>query len=458
MNALTANLKHFYQRPGMWAVYLILFLYTLFEIAVLRTDKGFNLYVFPFGLLFSVIFATFTGSLVKDVQNKPFSFLLPGYRAIPRKVILGAGIVFNMIWSVITAAINPLSGESLFTVFFISFFLGMGGFFTSILVLFRFRQVQQHVWPFVVVLAFFSFSSQLRANFCVMVFAHSVYVCAVGLILLLFSWYWLGRPDHARRLAMTPFLTMFDSYNEAKTERFKLKNRLWSKEQSSGILDNWIDSFFFNRMTRSKPFSLRRNLWGQFYSYVSQVQKNVVMGLLGTVLFYVVLLGWMSKEATEHVSFTIFLWVSVAIAFSLLRIHLVRSILLPLGRSQWFLTIFCTIVVTSLLVSAGLLALGGLLALLRYFHPHIELGGTTYSMPAFNLFYTSFPLLYFPLAFAVACISRNNIFLSIVVLLIFGVVPFLAFGWIEGYLFFVPFIWAIFALALGHFFRTARLA
>ena len=91
MSILTANLKHLYQRRGVWLWYLVIMcqipmIYSFF----LARDGRYLGY-----LVLSFLSGAIAASIQKEILSKPFSFCLPGHNEIPRRFILWVGVVLN---------------------------------------------------------------------------------------------------------------------------------------------------------------------------------------------------------------------------------------------------------------------------------------------------------------------------------------------------------------------------
>ena len=82
MSVLTVNLKHLYQRRGLWLFYVLVITFAFAGIAMLFDDTkagegrfvGLIVLAFVVGLLLS--------ALPIEVMSKPFSYCLPGHRKI----------------------------------------------------------------------------------------------------------------------------------------------------------------------------------------------------------------------------------------------------------------------------------------------------------------------------------------------------------------------------------------
>jgi uncharacterized membrane protein len=99
MSILTANLKHLYQRRGLWLVYAF-FIVPMFLVIIAmlhkpEAGKG----MFTLFLLLAFIIGFITASLSIEVMNKPFSYCLPGHRKTVRQFIFLIGIAVSLLGS-----------------------------------------------------------------------------------------------------------------------------------------------------------------------------------------------------------------------------------------------------------------------------------------------------------------------------------------------------------------------
>ena len=125
MSILTVNLKHLYQRRGLWLLYVLLVLFGFAGIASLFDNMkagqgrfiGLIALAFVVGLLLSV--------LPLEVMSKPFSYCLPGHRKMVRKFVFCVGIVFNLLASLLFFIYPGLNAGQLVLVVCSAFFAGM---------------------------------------------------------------------------------------------------------------------------------------------------------------------------------------------------------------------------------------------------------------------------------------------------------------------------------------------
>jgi MFS family permease len=125
MSVLTVNLKHLYQRRGLWLFYVIVVLFALAGIAILFDDTkagqgrfvGLIVLAFVVGLLLAV--------LPIEVLSKPFSYCLPGHRKMVRKFVFCVGIVFNIFGSLLFFVCPSLNAGQLILAVCSAFFAGL---------------------------------------------------------------------------------------------------------------------------------------------------------------------------------------------------------------------------------------------------------------------------------------------------------------------------------------------
>ncbi|MHC4745508.1 MAG: hypothetical protein ACYS8Z_26640, partial [Planctomycetota bacterium] len=125
MSILTANLKHLYQRRGMWLIYLLFvpMAFTFLKGPLLeeKPDRGdfVGFAVLPFFIGFILTLPQM------DVFSKPMSYCLPGHRRMFRRYVFGTGIAISVLCSLLFLSHPDLSGWPLLFVLCSSFFAGL---------------------------------------------------------------------------------------------------------------------------------------------------------------------------------------------------------------------------------------------------------------------------------------------------------------------------------------------
>ena len=97
MSILTINLRHLYQRRGLWLVYPMLGIFVLVSIGVPLEDPaaGEGRFIGLIALAFMVGMAVVV--LQMEILTKPMAFCLPGHRQTVRKFVFSVGIVTNLV-------------------------------------------------------------------------------------------------------------------------------------------------------------------------------------------------------------------------------------------------------------------------------------------------------------------------------------------------------------------------
>ena len=110
MSVLSANLKHLYQRRGLWLTYLILGLLVFASLAI-ALDRPLAARGRFMGLvMLQFLIGACIASLSAEVLTKPFSYCLPGHRAVPRKFIFSVAVVTSLLGSLLFLAYPGLHG------------------------------------------------------------------------------------------------------------------------------------------------------------------------------------------------------------------------------------------------------------------------------------------------------------------------------------------------------------
>jgi len=100
MSILTVNLKHLYQRRGLWLVYVFLG-FIIFLCIAAALDHAVPKGQFMGFVLLSFMIGLLAGVLPLEVVTKPFSYCLPGHRKTVRQFIFLVGTAVNFLGSLL---------------------------------------------------------------------------------------------------------------------------------------------------------------------------------------------------------------------------------------------------------------------------------------------------------------------------------------------------------------------
>jgi len=103
-NIMTVNLKHLYQRRGLWLAYGLLGLHVFASLAIGLNKPLLGKGRFMGPVLLQFLIGLCTASWTIEIWTKPFSYCLPGHRAVPRKFVFSVAIVTSLLGSLLFLA------------------------------------------------------------------------------------------------------------------------------------------------------------------------------------------------------------------------------------------------------------------------------------------------------------------------------------------------------------------
>ncbi|MBN2376742.1 MAG: hypothetical protein JXD22_10085 [Sedimentisphaerales bacterium] len=417
MSIMAANLKHFYQRRGLWFWYLIILAQLpTFLMLYKKPDKPIIVGFLMINLLAGMLVA----SLQKDTLSKAFTFCLPGHRQLGRKFVFSVGLVLNIVFSLPFVAV--LDGAALELLLLLAgiISIGMLYYFFSVMFVFRsdtYPSIPGLFWGLLFVSSFFFHSHLYLA---VRAVPWGFVLAAV--VMSIFAWIWLGRDSHARRLCGTIYLDIMDRWSVEKARRVRQMKEM-QKRRDNSERPGWLERFTLSKMKRVEGLSRGRVLWGEFYTVVDQIMPrfwNAIVGMLVMILFYGYLFGGGmeisigSRRVNQlEMSFMDLIYILPVIGAMqwILPVHC--SLLTPAGRREKFVSgIFSAIAITAV-ATLMLLGLAVFCSLIQPYMPEIpnwfgKPGGTIkFVAPLISHVYLC-PLL-MPMGFAVGTLfGRQN--------------------------------------------------
>ena len=111
MCILIANLKHFYQRRGLYLLYVLGGLFTLVLVAALVGQRIGGEGEFAMLLIVAFFIGKMVGVMQMEVASKSFSFSLPGHQGMVRRLVFLAGVATSFALSLPWIAYSGLTSE-----------------------------------------------------------------------------------------------------------------------------------------------------------------------------------------------------------------------------------------------------------------------------------------------------------------------------------------------------------
>ena len=411
MGILTVNLKHLYQRRGLWLVYPFLGFFVWVSIVMAFDDPatGGGRFI---GLVVSALLVGLMAAILQiEVLTKPFSYCLPGHRKVPRKFIFSVGIVTNLLASPIFLLYPGLGWWQWIPVICSAFFAGLVFYFIGVGLAFGIRNSAAWIGflpLFVVGGGFFGLHIIIERA----IVENPIGITLLGAFSSIAVWIWLGDVGLARRYCGMPWVGLFDAWNRDKMRKYKQvrANIKWDKLKKHP--KPWVERFFLGRMNKCDYLGAGRHIWGGLYTtlglLLSQWQGNIFL-----VLFMVFFLGYM-----ERFWFLMF-FPLIGIA-GYIHSPVYSSMLFSGGRRERFATVITLAATTAVLGGVLFIILAALSVPLAVIIPDITVRGITIAFHTItiNLFYA--PLVFVPFAFTVNLIFyRKPIFIILSVMLLF---------------------------------------
>jgi hypothetical protein len=423
MSILTANLKHLYQRRGLWLVYVFLGLITIPNIMMKLKLKSKHIESNDMSVLLPIFIILFAGYMFASTQievfNKPFTYCLPGHRKVTRWFLFLVGIVISLLYSQLIflypgrdLTIMALSAFfALLTIYCLSvwtsFLSARGG--GNILLAFS---------PLILVAGVFLGLGKVLWD--VLVNYPAVYIIS-GVLSSILVWKQLGDDDIARRFCTKPIIGFGNAWDINKMQRL-VRARYTEKGDKMFRNAPAVEKFFLGRMMQCNALSTGRYLWGSLYKTLG---PNLSMGraILFQIMIFVLLLcffgymdGYMKRSSLA--SYMLFLMPCMIAIF--IQLPFYSSQLISGGRRERFYSTLAVIAATILIITAAILMLTALAQPLEKVLPEITLRGQQFPFQAPDMRFFFVPLLIMPFLFILNILFRHKLVLFMLTIMIFS--------------------------------------
>ncbi|NIP26336.1 MAG: hypothetical protein GWN67_15690 [Phycisphaerae bacterium] len=425
MSILTVNLKHLYQRRGLWLVYVILVLFAFAGIAVLFKGPeagqgrfiGLIVLAFVIGLLLAV--------LPLEVLSKPFSYCLPGHRKMVRRLVFCVGIVFNLLASLLFFIYPDLSVGQLLLVVCSAFVAGLISYLLGAGLAFGIRNSVAFIGflPLVIVTGgFFDLHTVLER----VIVENPLVVISVGILSSCVVWFWLGDEGRARRYCNVPWVGFFDAWNPDKMKRISRIRMAGKWKKLEKYTNLRIENFYLGRMNRYDYVSAGRYIWGALYaaSVAPVLHWNSILSIVIMVILMSFLLGYMGPAATF-----MFFFIPIMIVMNM-RLPVHSSMLISGGRRERFAGSIAAVAAAVVPISVVVIAMVALSMLLEMVIPEFTWRGVNFTYRVINAGNLFIPLVITPFAFAIRLIFyRRPVYTMLLLMLIIYLMIFTALIW-----------------------------
>lgn len=418
MSILIVNLKHLYQRRGLWLAYVIFGFVAHWNLTLAFDSTGRFMMLVPMQLIFGLCMA----SLATEVLTRPFSYCLPGHRKVPRIFLFSTGIVTSLLGALVFLVYPNLFWWQWVPVTCSAFCAALIMYWIGVALTFGLRN---SVSGFSVVLWFYFGMTFFDLHIVIerLIIAYPFVIVLVGLAGSAMMWIWLGNSNWARRLCATLRVSIFEIWNKDRQLEFKRRREAEKLDRYRYSLDPWVERLFVGRMNRCNPLGPGRYIWGGLYTTYGMALsrwKGTLSGLLG-ILVIVVFFSYIGHGATDM----LFVMAGAMAAHMPLPIH--SSMMISGGRRDRFITsviLACTITV---LVSAALISVTFLSEALRPIMPDITLRGELLTFHVISLRLLILPSIIIPFTLALQLIIYRKPITTLAVVTIL-----LSLMWIVG--------------------------
>jgi len=453
MSLLTANLRHLYQRRGLWLAYLMFTFFIAVSIMVPFDEPAAGKGRFIGLVVFAFIVGLLAAVLQMEIMTKPFAFCLPGHRQTVRNFILIIGAVTNVLSSMLFLFYPGLALAKLPVVLCSAFSAGLIFYLGGVWLAFHSKQPMSFLGFFV----FAIFGGGILNLHIILeraIVEYPLPVILLGVLCGAATWIRLSDPSLARSNCLLPWIGFADAFNRQKIHRFNQTKA--GADRWKRLKDHprpWVEDFFISRMSRCDVFGKARFAWGALYTsfgvFISQWR-----GILLFATFIAIFLGYMGPRSWFALVFI------PIMLFSTSRPITHSSMLTAGGRSERFCSTLVTVVAAAGLLTAftGIIVL--MSVLLATAIPDFTYYGIRFAYRAISVKALYAPLVFLPIAYAVHLIFYIRPILVVVIsmlmmylVMIVGMMPGGELAAITGPLpaaSLAAFTWIVFVLVLHH--------
>ncbi|MBW8015495.1 MAG: hypothetical protein FVQ82_04850 [Planctomycetes bacterium] len=401
MSILKANLKHLYQRRGLWFLYgLMCLTLPALILAIIGSSGPKKGVCVSLVVIFSSMAGLFACSMQIDTAIKPFSFCLPGHRRVKRQFLLIVAIATNLVFALIFLLYPGISiGEKFFAVG-AAFSAGMVSFWIGVLIAFS-GNASAAFLGFYPVIGIITAKYDLHIALEETIVAEPALICVIGLIVSIAAWMLLSCEGWFRRHCGAQWLGLFDAWNWGKIRKNGM-NRVGKLQD--GILSRAFENACLGRI-RDASMRIKAYFAGTVYTTFGGMfckQSTSIASLL-FILVIVCAMGYLKGMGNM-----IFLFAGMMAVNVRMPVH--STMLISGGRRERFMaTCFMVVVVTALLSGAAvsIALLTQALAATKIMGPLTIDGSQVYYRPISLLgFYV--PFIMVPVGFALQLIFKRK--------------------------------------------------
>lgn len=328
--------------------------------------------------------------LQMEILTKPMALCLPQHRRTVARFILTVGVAANAAGAMLFLLYPGLPFGWRLLVLGSAFAAGLVFYLAGAWWVFLGRQPMALV-GFWIAVFFFGQQLGLHVRLERIVVLHPLAVMTVGVLTALAMWMYMTRADLARRNCLRPWVGFAEVFDRDKLRR---SPQYRSAAPWTRLKDHprpWVEKLFLGCMTRCRPVSVTRYLWGAMYTAFGLCLSRWTDVLL-FVLFLAIALGYMGPRMWGVVAFVPLILVYNA------KPPVFSSMLTGGGRNERFYSTVMVAVVSSVLL---MLFVGGVIAasaLLSSVVPEIQYHHHTLSYRVVTAKCLYAPLILLPIA------------------------------------------------------------
>jgi hypothetical protein len=419
MSILTANLKHLYQRRGLWLIYIFMGLITLPTIVMKYKSK--NIDSNDMSLLFMIYIIFFAGFMFASTQiellSKPLTYCLPGHKKIARWFLLLVGIAISLLYSLLIFLYQDRDFGQLTIMALSAFFALLTLYCLSIWN--SFLSVRGNVFlaflPMILFVgAYFKFGNVLWN----MLINYPVIFVISGILSCILVWKQLGDDGLARRYCTKPIIGFSGAWDKEKMQRLA-QARFAEKGDKIYRAAPLVEQFFLGRMMKYKVLSSGRYIWGSLYKTLGPAlsRGRTILYQVIPFVFLMCIFGYIDGFATSSSSASFMLFIMPCIMAVFIQLPFYSNMLIAGGRKERFYSTMAVIVAVILIVTAVFVTLTALAQPLEKVLPEITLHGRqlSFKVPYMKLFFV--PLLIMPIFFILNILIRRKFILFIMTIM-----------------------------------------
>ena len=413
MSILTANLKHLYQRRGVWFWYLIILcqLPVIYIFLFARTERYLGY------LIISYFIGLVAGSMQREILSKPFSFCLPGHSEIPRRFIFRVGIVVNGLLGFVFMFYPGLEFPSAVLAVLAGSIVGVMVYLFFAYVTFCNYQNNNIIAPFFFITAFAGFYFKWDMIVQKMIVTSPLIVTSSGLLLCWFIWRWLGRESLSRKYCGKMAIGVFDGWNKEKMLKFQQIKLAEKDKKKSGSMriSSGAERFFVSRISRAETGSLQQYIWGSLYKSFGTIVSQRRHEWMKFLIFILPALCFLCYIPVGVKNAIFFLPVMM---FAAINLWVYSSLSVSGGRRQRFWSALTLAVTTGIFVTVAAVLLAMSTQLLARIMPQLTVRGQEYTFEALNLNFSVVPFLLIPVALTIGLIFHKKPILHMLLVMV----------------------------------------